>query len=350
MYAFLIEADGSAKNLEGDTIFISFERFKNNICKNGHCFVCGAAPNKNFNNEHIFPDWLLTYCGLHGKSLTLPNGNLVKYSTYKIPCCAPCNSRLAEIYETPISKIIKSGLDGLIEFVRNGGKPLLCSWLSLIFTKIHLRDFLNPDTLDKRNQAKMIGDHFDLNDLHHAHALARASTAGVSVDERVFGSLFIIGNTYTEDGLTFDYADNLHSQTMMMQFNDFALIYVLNDCGATAGMLSKQLKVLPQHLSDIQLREVYARFATANLHLKKRPSFRTELIGAPKIQVELPPFEIHDYVPEVFGNMLAGCLGNYLETILIEGKTGTEAIEIIKTGKISFLFDESGKPISEVKK
>lgn len=343
--AYIVTPDGSAKDIEGKSIFFSFERFKDEICKKGHCFVCGAPPSKEFNNEHIFPNWLLRQCGMHNETLTLPNGVRVKYGTYKILCCQTCNNQLAEVYETPISKTFCAGYDGVLEFVQNGGHHRLCAWLSLIFAKVHLRDFKNRVSLDERENEGVIGDNYELSELHHVHAVARAATVGVQVDEKVFGTLVILRLDPSEKDVAFDYCDNLEGRTLLLQVKDVAMIYVLDDCGATGGMLSEQLKKLPEPLSELQLREVYARHLAANMHIKKSPTFRTEFGGAKgnaRISVELPELNIHDYEPTVFGKFFASALGNYSEAVIVDGKTGEEALEAIATGQVSFLFDEQG--------
>lgn len=345
MNAYIVSPDGSVRDINGKTIFFSFERFKGAICKKGYCFVCGSSPNRNFNNEHVFPNWLLRQCRVHEEKLTLPNGVLVKYGTYKIPCCQTCNSLLAEVYEAPISSAFYAGYDGVLEFVRNGGANRICAWLSLIFAKVHLRDFKNRASLDERANEGVIGDHYELSELHHVHAVARAATAGVQVDERVFGTLVVLRISPTKKDVAFDYCDNLAGRTMLLQVNDVAMIYVLDDCGATSGMLSEQLKKLPYSLSELQLREVYARHLAANIHIKERPIFRTEFVsatGKPRISVELPELNIHNYEPEVFGRFFATALGNYSDALTVDGITGEEALDAIKSGHVSFLFDEHG--------
>jgi hypothetical protein len=196
-----------------------------------------------------------------------------------------------------------------------------------------------------RKNVGVIGDHYELSELHHVHAVARAATAGVQVDEGVFGTLVILRLDPSEKDVAFDYCDNLAGRTLLLQVKDVALIYVLDDCGATAGMLSEQLMTLPDPLSEIQLREVYARHLAANIHIKESPTFRTEFVGTkgkPRISVELPELNIHDYEPTIFGRMFAGALGNYSDLIMVDGKTGEEALEAIATGHVSFLFDEHG--------
>lgn len=244
-----------------------------------------------------------------------------------------------------MSKSLCAGYDATLEYVRNGGHNRLCAWLSLIFAKVHLRDFKNSISLDLRDMVEMIGDHYELGDLHHIHAVARAATAGFKVSEQVFGALVLLRLDLSQKDGPFDYCDNLAGRALLLQVKDLALIYVLDDCGATAGMLSGQLKVLPDPMSAIQLREVYARHLAANIHIKEPPTFRTDYIGKngkPDISVNFPDLDFHDYDPTVFGQMFAGALGNYRDVVSVDGKFGDEALDKIATGHVSFLFDEQG--------
>jgi len=341
MFAYTVEKDGTTRNLDNKIIFFPFEKFQKEICNEGHCFVCCAAPNNTFNDEHVFSNWILRKTGVHNEQMTLPNGNLVKYSTYKIPCCQSCNTRLGEVYETPISKVFSAGYEGLIAYLKEGGHERLCTWLSLIFLKVHLKDFKNKISLDKRSDDGTIGSTYDLHELHHVHALARAATVDIEIDERALGSLIILR---VDTPNVFDYCDNLAGRTLMLRVNDIALIYVLDDCGATIGMLSEKLKTVPDTLSDIQLREIYARYVAANLHIKSMPTFRTDFFGPsakPRVSVELPDFEIYNYEPSVFGNVFANVLQNYKDNLIVNGKRGAKALDEIATGYISFLKESN---------
>jgi hypothetical protein len=130
---------------------------------------------------------------------------------------------------------------------------------------------------------------------------------------------------------------------MLMRIKDLALLHIINDCGATAGMLSKKLEYIPHPISGIQLREVYAHYLAANIHIKDRPVFRTEFPLPPKITVDLPELNFHPYEPQVFGKLFAGALGTMAENVVVDGKRGADALEIIATGNVSFIFDENGK-------
>lgn len=345
MRAYLVAPDGTMEDIHGKRIFFSFESFKEEVCAKGSCFVCGAPySRKRFNDEHVFPDWIIRHCGLKNSKLTLPNGQLVPYTTYKIPCCQKCNTQLSDIYETPISKAFHRGYEGVVEFLEEGNDTLLRAWLALIFLKVHLRDFKNRVALDERVELGTIGHQYDLNELHHVHAVARAATAGVKISRDVLGTLAVFQIEKSENDAAFDYCDNLQGLGLLLRIKDVALLHIIDDCGATTGMLSKKLDVLPYPMSDIQLREVYAHYIAANVHLKERPVFRTEMrIGQPpQISVELPELAFHDYDPAVFGSLFAGALGNHLERVRVDGLAGEAAVEKIATGYVSFIFDKDG--------
>ena len=337
--------DGSLIDDAGKTIFFSFEKFKEEICKKGHCFVCGTKPHKAFNDEHVIPDWIQRQCRIQKEGLDLPNGQKVTYGTYKIACCSECNSLLGDVYETPISKVVKGGQEAVIEFVQNGGRQLFCGWLTLIFLKVHLRDFRNRVSLDLREPTEFIGDSYELHELHHIHAVARAVTAGVEIDPDVLGTLVVLDVASLEEA--FDYCDNLSGRTLLLQVNGTAFVYVIDDCGATSTMLQDQLKVLPHPLNRIQVREVYARYLTANMHIASMPTFGTIVsgeTGQPRITVDLPEFKAHDFDPTLFGAMFRGSLANLAPLVEVDGKLGEAAIELIATGRVSALVDDHGNP------
>ena len=221
----------------------------------------------------------------------------------------------------------------------------MCSWLSLIFTKVHLRDFKNRVSLDKRVNEGMIGERYGLSDLHHVHAVARAATADIQIDERVFGSLLILKLDSSKKEVAFDYGDTLVGRTMFLQVKDVGLIYVFDDCRATIGMLSEKLKILPHPITGIQFREVYAHLCAANLHIKDHPKFRTDFIGLnglPRISCEVPELNFNKHNPHIFGHLLAEAVYSFKNDLTVDGKTGDAALEIIARGHVSFIFDEEG--------
>jgi hypothetical protein len=202
--------------------------------------------------------------------------------------------------------------------------------------------------LNKRQDLGFIADEYELNELHHIHAAARAATAEIEIGDEVFGTLLMLKVDHSSRDIAFDYCDSLIGRSVLLQVKDIALIYVLDDCGATGGMLSDQLESLRRRVSQIQLREVYARHLAANLHIKESPKFRTEFFGTtdrPHIIAILPNLSLHEYEPSIFGRCFADALRNLAEGIMVDGKTGVAALDLIATGRVSFLFDVNGAVI-----
>ncbi|MFL5287313.1 MAG: hypothetical protein ACJ8AW_41655 [Rhodopila sp.] len=81
-----------------------------------------------------------------------------------------------------------------------------------------------------------------------------SATAGIEIDDQVFGTLLILQVNHSSREVAFDYCDSLIGRSVLPQVKDIALIYVLDDFGATARMLSDQLATLPRRVSQIQLR------------------------------------------------------------------------------------------------
>src|SRR4051812_24674970 len=96
-------ADGSIVDEDGRVIYFSTQRFEQDICLGGCCFICGAQPgSKPFNNEHILPDWLLGEYGLYDRTITLPNAQRMRYGSYTVPCCEDCNTLMGREIEQPV--------------------------------------------------------------------------------------------------------------------------------------------------------------------------------------------------------------------------------------------------------
>jgi hypothetical protein len=103
--SFTKDRDGTIKDESGNIIFFSYERFLTDICEGDNCFMCGASPkDKEFNEEHVIPKWVLRKYGLFKQAITLPNGVSLRYDKYTVSCCKKCNSYLGATIEEPIRK------------------------------------------------------------------------------------------------------------------------------------------------------------------------------------------------------------------------------------------------------
>lgn len=278
MDGYILNDRGAQRIFTGDRVFFSIKDFSEKICSKGNCFVCGIEPHKSFNNEHVFPNWLLKHSDLKSAKFNLPNGSEANYATYKIPCCSECNSKLGMIYEEPVSNAFRNGYEGIYKFLheQNGIRPLL-NWLSLLFTKVHLRDFRNNISLDKRTNTGVIGDAHNLHSLHHIHAVARSETAGISVDEEVYGSFYLLRAEKPKSDLDrFNYFDSLEDRAMFLQVDDIAIIYTLDDAGGVADKVRPFIHNFPNPAPEKALKALFRMCAAANRELEP-PEFVTEL-------------------------------------------------------------------------
>ena len=171
--------DGSIVDEDGKVIFFSTERFIRDICLGNCCYICGAQPHeREFNNEHILPDWILRRYDLFSKSITLPNLETIRYDRYTIPCCKVCNSFMGDIFEVPISEAARRGAESVNEFIANGNGLKIFVWLGLIYLKTHLKDRGLRVQLDARKGNKRIADQYEWEYLHHLHCVIRCFYTG----------------------------------------------------------------------------------------------------------------------------------------------------------------------------
>lgn len=187
------EDDNSVVDKAGKVIFFSTQRFVNDICLGNCCILCGARPGqKQFNNEHVFPEWLLRHFNLFDKTITLPNGSTLRYDRNTVPCCVDCNSLMGNEIERPISEVVKGGHQALDKFLSTTGNWLkIAVWLALIFLKSHLKDRALRFHLDARKGQEKISDLYDWEHLHHIHTFARAFYNGCFIDPKVIGSVLV---------------------------------------------------------------------------------------------------------------------------------------------------------------
>jgi len=137
----LISADQSIADTSGKILFFSFDRFEKEICEGDSCFLCGAKRCEvTFNDEHIISEWILRDLDFFDREITLPNGNSLKYSKYKVPCCENCNSFLGKEVEQPISELFKGGYTNLIDYLNEKGPFEIFIWMAFLFLKTHIKD------------------------------------------------------------------------------------------------------------------------------------------------------------------------------------------------------------------
>lgn len=343
--------DGSFVDAQGKVIFFSTERFVNDICLGDCCFICGAKPGeKEFNDEHILPEWLLRRYDLFSKTITLPNEGTVRYDRYTVPCCAECNSLMGEVVEEPISEVVRGGVDAINDFVSKGNLLKMFVWMGLIFLKTHLKDRALRVHLDKRKGEEKIADEYEWEHLHHIHSVVRCFYTGCFVEVEAIGSFLGIPVDAQESRDRFDYGDLYLAQTMLLRLDDTALLAVFDDSGGALNYFWQKIQKITGPVSGLQLREIMVELAFLNLHMKERPKFQTraDLVnGKCRIVGTRPKLDLVDMDRQVRGELLHNAVRHALPHIRVRGHTEDEILEAIKAGNFSFLFDDNGEFIEE---
>ncbi|GIU01538.1 hypothetical protein TSL6_20440 [Sulfurovum sp. TSL6] len=343
------ECDGSIVDISGKYIFFSFEKFINDICHGNCCFICGAKQSdKNFNDEHVIPNWILRKYKLHRTTIELPGDKLYNYGHYKIPCCEECNSLMGQTIEEPIRDLLHLPFNefvGKIFDVDNETYLQFVNWLYLIFLKTHLKDTTVRLNQDRRKGDGKVSSLLDLKTLHHIHCMARAFYTKCTIDKSAFPMLniFHIDDDYAN---SYDYADLSYCTSMMMQIDEKCIIFALDDSGMATYAARPMLdKVAGNNITPIQAREILARIGFANFILKERPVYHTMTDpdnGSTMILGDVPDnIEMLDHENEDFGMLFYQTTKGLLEHMVVDNISDVK--QEVKEGLTTFLVDEDGQ-------
>lgn len=345
---FKILDDQSVVDNTGKIIYFSVDRFKSDIALDNCCFLCGAKPSeKKFNDEHIIPNWILKKYNLHNRNITLPNGEISKYSQYKVPCCEECNGFLGEKIEKPIQEIVSGGIDRIKDYVAENGFLLLFQWLNLLFLKTHLKDREYRYFVDRRDPDYKISEIYDWEGLHHIHCIARSPYTKCQIDSKVFCSILILPTKSFNAQEQFDYGDNFPGKGLLVRFDDFCIISILNDSCASVNLFENEIRSIEGFLNPLQYREILVRLSYINVNLKIRPKYFTDFNynKACKIVAQLPDyFEFEDKEIYNYGDFLYSATHDFIDNIKNPNKA--DILKNVKNGTYTFLFDENGNFIN----
>ena len=347
---YIRTTDGSIEAPGGRVIYFSVDRFISEIAKGDACFICGGKPTeKPFNDEHVLPAWILRKHALHSGKIALPNSADFMYGRYVIPCCTECNSRMSEIFEAPISAAFEQGYQGVRQFLRGDGGPLLFLWLASLFLKTHLKHRELRWHLDARRGDEKIADLYDWTELHHIHSIVRAFYSGAKLNARVYGSLVLLPASMNEGPEYFDYGDLFPGRSVLLRLGDTTVVAILNDSGAVLRSMEEVLNAITGPVTRLQLRELMVRMAHRNMLLEPRPRFYSNIDIATEeyvIDAELPEKAkfIEDPDPALFGKLFYHAVGPILEAV--PDRSGPNSVEHVKEGRYTFLFDETGNFLS----
>lgn len=345
---FKILDDQSIVDNTGKIVFFSIERFKSDIALGNCCFLCGAKPSeKIFNDEHIIPDWILRRYNLQNRNITLPNGEIIRYSQYKVPCCKECNGFLGDKIEKPIRELFLGGLDKIKDYVTENGFWIFFQWLSLIFLKIHLKDKEYRFFVDRRHPDYKIAEIYEWEGLHHIHCIARSPYTKCPIDSKVFSTTLILPTKSFGDREQFDYGDIYPGKGILVRFGDFCIISILNDSCASSDIFESELKKINGFLNPLQYREILVRLSYINLNIKNRPKYYTDFNFKKgcKIIAQLPDyFEFEDNKLFNYGDFLYSATYDFVKNSVDSNRD--EILKNVEKGTWTFLFDENGNFIN----
>ena len=333
---------GSIRSLNGEVLHFTMEDFAAEIGKGSCCFICGAEPkNREFNNEHVIPDWVLRRYSLHGRSVTLPNGTKHRYSSYKVPCCSTCNSSLGELVENPVREILVQGNDAVNAHMEAEGPWLFFKWLNLLFLKTHLKDKYLRRHLDRRRGGETLDSEYEWQELHQIQCVCRSHLPWYDVDPRIVGSFFTLPATTVGVTERFDYYDVHDARTVLVRIEDTAFVCVLDDACGSFSLFYQFLERVEGSLSPVQLREIAARLAHVSLKMEPRPNFFYRFDGRSRVLLSVETaavVEAPEPDEESLGVLLEHACGEMVR------KSGDPAAESklvgLRKGDLSFVHDD----------
>lgn len=334
---------------EGKIIHYSVDKFIHDICEGDCCFICGASQlNTVFNDEHVWPKWLLKEFNLYDEVIKLGNNTTFTYSRYTTICCETCNSRMGEEIETPVKKILSLSAKEIKAALKESSKRLLIyRWLASIFLKVHLRNRSFRMVLDRRIDAGRIADNYDWSTLYQLHSVVRSFYTGVYVDSSAVGSLFAVeSQDYIKSDL-FDHMEIYHTRSMFVRLKKITLFVGFDDSQRPMEVLHGIRRKIDYPLNRFQVYEIFAELSDIIYRTLDHPKFSltTHDMGHDyrlscsygKLTLRPPHLGLRG---QILARSMEGVdLGDNMK---INGLTGEAAKRHLEKGTYSFLFDSKG--------
>lgn len=340
--------NGTVIDSEGKTLFFSVGRFIQDICFGDNCFICGKSlSDTEFNNEHVLPRWILKKYNLYKRKIILPNNSDFRYDRYVIPCCLGCNELMNQEFEQPIKKLVEGGYNNFIKYLKKEGPWKIFIWLNILFLKTHLKDKSLKLHLRSADVSK-ISDFYTWEELHHIHCVARSFYTNADLDSKVLGSLLVLPIKELDYFEHFDYADIYDSKSVLIRLNDIALISVLNDSCFSQHTIPRFIEKIDNNVSPLQIKEIFARLSFANMHLKNRPEYFSDidiLKESYKISATVPSeVEMDEFDLKKFGKLMLFCCDDLLDK---KNKDEYDLLrQNVERGNYTFILDSNDNFIS----
>jgi len=327
------------------TVYFGLRDFKEKIVTGNCCFICGARPEeKEFNDEHIIPNWVLRRYKLHDKQINITPDRAVKYGGYVVPCCKECNTQLGKLVEEPVNELLTKSYNEMAAAIRADHNlfKLLYRWMCLLFFKTHLKDTYYPKELDRRIDHGKLGDQYDWQRMHHIHCMCRVHYTEAVLDPEVYGSLVILP-TLNFDVNKFDYMDHMLGKTAMVMLGDVCIIAVLDDSAIVTNMIDHVLAKITGPLTNFQLKEFFLRMAHTNIHIEPRPIFSSTINANGEYAIEVQrPEECRIAEQQII--TVGELLHFHAERFIADDLPNREQILLeIKQGKRAYILNEKGE-------
>lgn len=322
-----------------------FDDFVECIVKGADCFICGAEyGSKPFNNEHVIPKWIMKHYCKPDAFIVLPNGSTIKHIHYTVGCCQDCNTKLSEVFEKPVSELLKNDYETVADAIAQDESIYikLFHWTCLLFFKTHLKDSYLYAERDRRLDSGSIADTYCWHPLYHIHGIIRSHHTGAILTEDIQGTIVVFEALDEGPDEQFDYLDNLNSQVVMVKVGKIVILAVLNDSRFCLAGYKTFLSRISGALNTIQIRELFARLRYLNENIKKRPRFHSLFKNDQMIISARRPKKIAFFSGEYEKSSLFKYMRFYIgELVPPDLPDREEFLRDLEAGRAQFIFDEN---------
>lgn len=270
------DLEGNFIDSDNNIVFFSYKYFLEHIIEHKACFICGATRgSKEFNDEHVIPNWIIKKYNLKDESITLLNGQKIKYTRYKIPCCVQCNGKLSAYYENPISSFFNKSYVERIKILHSDKEfeQKLFQWLALIFCKTHIFDTQMNFIPNRTIESPTISSLYDWRNFHIVHSIARNMSTNLIINEKYSTCLIFESAVNHERYFNYDYLDNNMTMSVLLRVGDMTIIASFLDfCIGHNDIDDSILGRLRKPLDMFQSIEIYSRiiYSLCSKSIKKR--------------------------------------------------------------------------------
>lgn len=329
------------RDKEGKIIYFSLEKFREQIIENKSCFICGISKKEaDFNDEHIFPKWLLNELKLFKGKIDLPNNETHRYGTYTVPCCVKCNTKMGEEIEMPISNAIRGGYESVCKFTEDEDNvKILYAWLARIFLKTHLKDLTLRKHLDQRRGIGKIGDEYLWEGFYLPFCISRAFYSNTQSLADIMGSFLMVPLSDNKNDLknVFYYADDTNGLTVLLQIRDIGFVASFGDFGISLNNMKVMFeKIGNNRVNPSQLGQLAAHVAVARRIYKNYPTVMFDIRDNSFISIPPKKTDLNEIVDSDWGGaILYHFTGKWIsDERLVSG---------IKAGTKQFLWNEENE-------